>query len=436
MRPTTQYAKSGDIHIAYQLFGTGPVNLVFVPGFISHIENYWDEPGLAKALDHMGTYARVVMFDKRGTGLSDPVNAPTMDERMDDIRAVMDAVNFERAAIFAISEGGSLACLFAAHHPDRCQSLLLYGAFARFSSWFTNEEALEGLFSYIDEMWGTGNAAPMFNPSLAGDAAFQTWFGKFERLGATPGAAKNIMRLNSEIDVTDILSSVRVPTGILHRTDDILIDVEGGRELAQLIPNATLREFSGSDHFFSAGDNNPEIQQAIEEFITGAKSEPVFDRVLATVLFTDIVNSSARADDIGDAAWRQLLEAHDSIVRSELSRYRGNEIKSLGDGFLATFDGPARAIKCAQSIRSAVQSIGIEIRAGLHTGEVEIAADDVRGIGVHIAARVSALANSNEVLVSRTVKDLVVGSGIAFEDRGTHELKGISDDWRLFRVSG
>ncbi len=432
MLPTTRYAKSGDVHIAYQLFGEGPVNLVFVPGFISHIENYWDEPEMARALEHMGTYARVAMFDKRGTGLSDPVDAPTMDERMDDIRAVMDAVNFDRAAIFAISEGGPLACLFAAHHPNRCQSLLLYSAFARFSSWFPNDEALNQLFAYIDSDWGSGNSAPMFNPSLAGNVAFQTWFGKFERLGATPGAAKKIMRLNSQIDVTDILPSVQVPTGIIHRTDDALIDVDGGRELAQLIPNSTLTEFSGADHFFTAGENHLEIEHAIEEFITGVKSEPVFDRVLATVMFTDIANSTSRAAELGDTSWRQLLDAHDNIVRNELKRYRGNEIKSLGDGFLATFDGPARAIKCAQAIRDAVQAIGIEIRAGVHTGEVEMASDDVRGIGVHIAARVSALAKNSEVLVSRTVKDLVVGSGIVFEDRGSHELKGITDSWQIF----
>ena len=434
MKPTTRYAKSGDVHIAYQLFGDGPVNLVFVPGFVSHIDNYWDEPEFARFLRRLGTFARVAMFDKRGTGLSDRVDAPAMDQRMDDIRAVMDAVEFDRAAIFGISEGGSLASLFAAHHPERCQAMVLYGAFARFSSWFPTAESLEQLFQYIDSDWGSGNSLPLFAPSMAGDATFQEWWGKFERLGANPGAAITIMRMNSQIDITDVLPTIQVPTLVVHRTGDVAVDVEGGRELASLIPGAKLVELPGDDHLFTVGENRHQIYQEIEEFLTGTKSEPIFDRVLATVLMTDIVGSTARAEAMGDRAWRDLLDVHDRTARNELLRFRGNEVKSLGDGFLATFDGPARAIHCAMAIRSAMKKLDLAVRIGVHTGEVELANEDVRGIAVHIAARVTSLGNASDIVVSRTVKDLVVGSGIDFEDFGNHNLKGIADTWQLLLV--
>ncbi len=433
MHPTTHYTKVGDVHLAYQVFGEGSVNYVFVPGFISQIENYWDEPGFARWLHRLGSFARVVLFDKRGTGLSDRLSElPGMDLRMDDVRAVMDAVEFDKAVVMGISEGGSLAALFAAHHPTRCQALVLYGAFARFTSWFPTEESLEELFQYIDSDWGSGASIPRFAPSKADDPAFMQWWGKFERLGATPGDAITIMRMNSQIDITDVLPTIRVPTLVIHRTDDVTVDVEAGRTLAERIPNAQYVELPGADHLPWVGDTE-RISQEIEEFITGSKSPPVIDRVLATVLFTDIVDATARADAMGDRAWRDLLDAHDKAVRQELLRFRGNEVKSLGDGFLATFDGPARAIHCAQAIRSALLQLGLAVRIGVHTGEVELADNDVRGIAVHIASRVADLGNANDVLVSRTVKDLVAGSGIKFEEFGTHTLKGVPDDWQVFR---
>jgi pimeloyl-ACP methyl ester carboxylesterase len=431
--PITRYAKSGDVHIAYQVFGEGP-DLVMAPGFVSHIENYWDEPRLARWLSKLGSFCRVVLFDKRGTGLSDQVaNLPAMDERMDDLRAVMDAVGIERTNQFGISEGGSLAALFAASHPDRTQSLILYGAFARFQHWIATDEAFDALMEYFDKDWGSGASLPNFAPSNASDEALQRWWGKFERLGASPSAAMALMRMNREIDITGILHSISVPTLVLHVADDTLVSVEGGRELAAGIPNARLVEFPGTDHlpFLDAADS---IVAEMQEFVTGSRAAPVIDRVLATVVLTDIVGSTERAQAKGDLAWRDLLDAHDKTVRHELSRFRGREVKSLGDGFLATFDGPARAIHCVRAISDAMRQLGLPVRAGVHTGEVEVTDSDVRGIAVHLAARVASLGNAHDVLVSRTVKDLVAGSGIKFEDAGTHILKGISDEWQVFRV--
>ncbi|RBW63334.1 adenylate/guanylate cyclase domain-containing protein [Ruegeria sp. A3M17] len=434
MQPTTRYAKSEDVHVAYQLFGDGPKNLVFVPGFISHIENYWDEPRCARWLDRLATFARVVIFDKRGTGLSDRAgNLPSMDQRMDDVRAVMDAAGIQEAIVFGISEGGSLASLFAAHHPERCQSLILYGAFAKFKSWFPTDEALEALFQYIDTAWGSGESLPMFAPSMVGDAAFQQWWGKFESLGANPGAATEIMRMNSEIDITDVLPIIQVPTLVLHRTEDVNVDVTGGRMLAELIPNARLLEYPGTDHILFVGENADQIASDIETFVTGSTPAPRLDRVLATVLFTDIVGSTAKAEAMGDQAWNDLISVHDKIVRQEIARFRGREIKSLGDGFLTTFDGPARAIQCAQAVCRGVAQIGLDVRIGVHTGEVEIADDDVRGIAVNIASRISELGNEADVLVSRTVKDLVAGSGIKFSSFGTHKLKGVPDERTVYK---
>ncbi len=437
MQPRTQYAKSGDVHIAYQVFGEGAVDLVFVPGFVSHIENYWDEPSFARWLRRLGNFSRVIMFDKRGTGLSDQVSElPGMDQRMDDVRAVMDAVGIERAAIFGISEGGSLATLFAATHPERSQALIIYGGFAQFSSWIPTQEAMESLFQYIDKSWGSGESWLNFAPTKEGDLAFQQWWGKFERLGASPGAVKTLMRMNSQIDITEILPSVNVPTLVIHRKDDTLVRVEAGRLLAERIPGAKYVELSGADHLPFVGENSDRILDEMEHFLTGETSTPSVERVLATVVFTDIVGSTARAEALGDQAWGDLLDLHDKAVRKELERFRGNEVKWTGDGFLATFDGPARAIQCALAIVSTVRALGLEVRAGIHTGEVDLVKNDIRGIAVHIASRVADLANGGEVVVSRTVKDLVAGSGIAFQDYGTHELKGVPDQWKLFRASG
>jgi len=432
-QPLTQYAKCDDIHIAYQVFGDGPIDLVLIPGFVSHIENYWDEPSFAHWLNRLGTFSRVVMFDKRGTGMSDHViDLPSMDERMDDVRAVLDAVGIESAVIFGISEGGPMATLFAGTHPERCQSLILYGSFASFSSWFSNNEDLEALFEYIDQDWGSGSSLPMFAPSRKDDVSFQNWWGRFERLGANPSAAITLMKMNSQIDISDILPSIRVSTLVIHRTDDVTIDVDGGRYLGANIPNAKYVELAGMDHLPFVGENSEQIIDTIEEFLTGSKPIDFSDRVLATVLFTDIVNSTSQAEALGDRKWLELLKKHDNVIRKEINRFRGLEVKTLGDGFLVTFDGPARAISCAFEINEVLSSLGIEIRMGLHTGEVEFSGGDVLGIAVNISSRIANLAGSGEVLVSRTVRDLVAGSGIQFEERGSNKLSGISDKMNLY----
>lgn len=436
MKPTeTRYAKNGDIHIAYQTFGGGDIDLVFVPGFISHIENYWEEPGFARWLQRLGSFARVIMFDKQGTGLSDRVSQlPGIDERMDDVRAVMDAEKVEQAAIFGISEGGSLATVFAASHPGRSRALILYGAFAQFKSWFATKEALESLFQYVDSSWGTGESLPWFAPSLENDIAYKQWWGKFERLGASPGAVKTLMHMNSQIDITGILSSVKVPTLIIHRRGDTTVDVEGSRRLAKGIANAKYVELSGIDHIPWVGDNQDQILDEMAQFLTGKWNPAEIDRILATTLFTDIVDSTKHAAAMGDRRWRALLSQHDTMLYKTTNQFRGRVVKSTGDGFLATFDGPARAIRCALTIRNEALRMGIQIRAGLHTGEIELIGEDIGGIAVHIAARVLGKAKGNEVAVSRTVKDLVVGSNFQFHDRGTHHLKGIPGQWHLFAV--
>jgi pimeloyl-ACP methyl ester carboxylesterase len=433
MLPTTRYAKSGDVHIAYQVFGSGPVDLVYVPGFVSHLENMWDQPDLARWLLRLARFARIIMFDKRGTGLSDRVGElPSFDQRMDDLRAVMDAVGIERAAVLGLSEGGPLAMLFAATYPGRCSALVLYGTFARFASWIPTAEKLQAMLDYIDKDWGSGATSGRFAPSRRDDPAFQQWMGRFERLGASPAAAMALMRMNSQVDVTGILPAIRVPTLVIHRTGDQVIDVKGGRFLAEHIPGARYIELPGIDHFAFIGDNTGEIGDRVEEFLTGSTATAEIDRVLATVLFTDIVGSTAHAEQLGDQRWRSLLDAHHTAVRRELARFRGTEVKSLGDGFLAVFDGPARAIRCASGITEVVRPLGIEVRTGLHTGEVEMGEDDVRGIAVHVAARVAALAGAGEVLVSRTVRDLVAGSGIRFIERGCHSLHGLQETMELY----
>lgn len=435
MNPATNYAKTvDDVHVAYQVFGEG-VDLVFVPGFVSHIDNYWDEPSWARTLSQIGTFARVVMFDKRGTGLSSRVSRlPSMDERMDDVRAVMAAEKLDEAAIFGISEGGSLATVFAAHHPDRCNALILYGAFAKFSSWFPDEKALDEFFEYVASSWGSGESLPHFAPSAADDDALREWWGKFERLGGDPKAVVELMKMNSQIDITDILPTVQAPTLVIHRDQDVLVDYEGGGQLADGIPNARLVTLSGPDHLPWVGDADAIIDE-IEEFLTGSRTTATGERVLATVLFTDIVDSTGTAHRMGDSKWHEVLEAHNSAVRSELTRFRGREIKMLGDGFLATFDGPARAIQCALEIHRVTGALGLRVRAGLHTGEVHFTDGDVEGIAVHIASRVVAAAEGDGVLVSRTVKDLVAGSGITLEKAGLHTLKGVPEPWELYRAA-
>ena len=440
MTPEIRYAKSGDVHIAYQTFGHGAENIVIIPGFISHIEHVWDSPEQSRWLNHLARRARVTVFDKRGTGLSDRLGQlPNLDQRMDDARAVMDAADIARAAIMGVSEGGSLATLFAASHPQRCSALVLYGTFARFSDWFPTQQKFDGFLHYVDTAWGTGNSIAGFAPSKKGDPDFQRWWGRFERLGGSPSAVISLMRMNSEINIENILSSVLVPTLVLHRTQDPTVSIQAGRFLAEHIPNAKLVELDGPDHIYWIGENTLQIADIILDFVahpgTAAPSTAGSRRMLATILFTDIVDSTVRAGELGDASWRKLLEAHDATVRREIARFRGSEVKSTGDGFLVLFDGPARAIQCAKAIMEGMVPLGIELRAGLHTGEVERTQSDVLGIAVHIAARVMDTAQPGEVMISRTVKDLVAGSGTKFDDAGDHSLKGLEENWQLYKVS-
>lgn len=436
MLPTTRYAKSGNVHVAYQVFGKGDIDLVYFPGFVSNIETYWEEPHFARWLHKLSSFARVITFDKRGTGLSDRVEIlPTVDERMDDVRAVMDAAGSERAAVFGLSEGGSLATLFAAHYPERCRALVLWGAFAKFSSWFPTSEKLEKFFDYVEKDWGTGGNIGAWAPGKKDDPAFREWFAKRERTSASPSAVVALMRMNMMIDISGILPYVHVPTLVVHRTNDPVVNVEGGRQLANHIPNARLLELPGVNHMPFLGDDTDRVTNEIAEFLTGVKPATGGERVLATVLLTDIVDSTKRAEAMGDRRWRELLDAHNAVFRRELTRFRGTEIKTTGDGFLVTFDGPGRAIYCSLSLITAVRSLGIEIRAGLHTGELEVGESDVRGIAVHVAARVAALANPSECLVTRTVKDLVAGADIRFAERGKRNLKGLAEAIDLFAAA-
>jgi class 3 adenylate cyclase/pimeloyl-ACP methyl ester carboxylesterase len=448
MEPKTRYAKSGDVHIAYQVVGNSDRDLILVPGFISHIEHFWEDPGVTRFLRRLASFSRLIFFDKRGTGLSDRVpdsELPTLEQRMDDVRAVMDAVDSKQASLFAPSDAGAMATLFAATYPDRTTALILYGCFAASAKdpdypWgMTSDELAEQDRRIVERWqrsWGEGALyLELFAPSMVGDARYEEWFARLERLSVSPGAAISLARMNRQIDVRHVLPAIRVPTLVLHRKDDRVVSVKEGRFLAERIPGAKYVELEGADHWPWNGDADAIVEEVLE-FLTGTRELPAPDRILTTVMFTDIVDSTKLAADMGDRRWTELLEDHQQLVRRELSRFRGREIDTAGDGFLATFDGPARAIRCASAIRDAVKALGIEIRAGLHTGECEVVGEKVRGVAVHIGARVAALAGPGEVLLSRTVRDLVAGSGLAFEDRGTHVLKGVPGEWQLFAVEG
>jgi class 3 adenylate cyclase len=418
------------------VFGDGPIDLVFVAGFISNVELIWEDPLLTRFFERLGTFARVIVFDKRGQGLSDPVSgAPILEERMDDVLAVLDAAGSERAAFLTISEGGPLAMMFAATYPERVSALVLYGTLVKGTysddyPWAPSSELWE---MYFEMPWGEGTTVNLLAPSLALDEEFVRRWARFERMSSSPGMARQILRMTARVDAREILPTVAVPTLILHRTGDSTIPVEVARYMAERIPGAKYVELPGDDHLWFVGDTDSVIDE-IEEFLTGTRSPAEPDRVLATVMFTDIVDSTRRAAELGDRDWRGLVERHDQLIRQQLERYRGREVKTMGDGFLATFDGPARGIRAAVDSRDAVRDLGIEIRAGLHTGEVEVMKGDVRGLAVNIGARVGSAAEPGEVLVSRTVTDLVVGSGIKFADRGLHSLKGVPGEWQLYAV--
>jgi class 3 adenylate cyclase len=446
MRPTgvkTRYARSGAARIAYQVIGDGPLDTVLVPGFVSNVEYLWDLPGVAAILERLGSFSRLIAWDKRGTGLSDPIDhLPPLEERMDEMLAVLDAVGSERTALFGVSEGGPLSILFAATYPERVSALALYGSSARLArapdyDWGLPVGAYdnEKMRQQILDGWGDGALIDIFAPSYSGDEEMREIWGTFQRRGASPSMGLATLEAIMQIDVRDILPTIAVPTLIMHRRDDRAIRVESSRYMAERIPHARYVELEGPDHLWFAGDVDS-IFDELEEFLTGARPSVVSNRTLATVLFTDIVDSTRTLTEVGDEAWRRLLREHDAVVRDELGRFRGRQIKSLGDGVMATFDGPARAVAGASAIRDRLRRLGISIRAGLHTGECEIIGDDLAGVAVNIAARVSALAGPGEILVSQTVKDLIYGSGIELEDRGAAELKGVPDTWHLFAATG
>jgi class 3 adenylate cyclase len=439
--PETRYAKSGTVNIAYQVTGQAGPDLVFAPGWVSHIEYAWEEPSFAPFLRRLASFSRLILLDRRGTGLSDPVDhLPTLEERMDDLRAVMDAAGSERAFLFGISESGPMSVLFAATYPERTKGLVLCNTFARNlsspdRSGTLTVEMVKWLLGAIEEQWGTGLTARLFAPSRAKDQAFVQSWARFERRAVSKGSMGKIVAMAADTDVRDVLPLIRVPTLVLHRVGDAAVTVSAGRYLAANIPGAEFVEVPGNDHFPWIGDT-ASILDEVEHFVTGVQPSAGPDRILATVLFVDIVDSTRHLTQRGDREWRELLERFYAILRREIERARGKEIGTTGDGILATFDGPARAIRCASAIRDAVTSLAIEVRAGLHTGECEVLANNVSGIAVHIGARVCALARPNEVLVSSTVKDLVAGSGIRFTERGEHELKGVPEPWRLYAVEG
>jgi class 3 adenylate cyclase len=439
--PTTRYVKSDDVHIAYQVFGEGPLDLLFVPGFVSNVEAMWQSPEYSAFLRRLASFSRVILFDKRGTGMSDRGSQIfTLEQRMHDVRAILDEVGCERAALFGISEGGPMSLLYAATYPERTAALVIYGSYAK-RSWAPDypigwkDDQWQRVFDNFERHWGTPEslAVTMWQPSLTGNKQAAERVASYHRAAASPGAAVAIMRMNREIDVRDALPTISAPTLILHRTAERVLDVAHARYMAQRIPGAKLVELAGIDHSFVAGDRET-LLDTVEMFLTGARHVREPERVLATVLFVDIAGSTERAASMGDRAWRTLLENFHAKVRDELQRYRGREIDTAGDGFLATFDGPARAIRCAGAIRDAVRALDLDVRSGVHTGECEVAGEKLAGIAVHIGARIAALAAPGEVLVSQTVRDLVAGSGLAFEPRGARTLKGVPNEWALFRV--
>jgi pimeloyl-ACP methyl ester carboxylesterase len=449
--PETRYAKTVDgVHIAYQAFGAGPIDLLFVLGWVTHIERMWVEPRIARFLERLASFSRVMVFDKRGVGLSDRVpedRLPSLEVRMDDARAVMDAMGSERAVVLGHSEGGPMATLFAATYPERTIGLILFGTSLcwngapdyPWSSLYGTVEERERAAQDREERWGTKPyaaelLAESFAPSMANDRPTVAWLADYMRNAASPGAASAFARMNFGIDVRSALPAIHVPTLLMARDDDLDFPMEETRWIADRIRGARFVSFPGNDHYIFMG-NQDELLDEIEGFVAEVRGEEAdLDRALATVMFTDIVGSTEKAAQLGDKGWRDLVEGHHGMVRAMLGRFRGNEVDTAGDGFFATFDGPARGVRCAQAISEGVKDLGIEVRAGVHTGEVETIAGKVGGIAVNVGARIASLAAPSEVLVSHTVQGLVAGSGLRFEDAGEHELKGVPDRWRLYRL--
>jgi pimeloyl-ACP methyl ester carboxylesterase len=440
--PDTQYARNGDVWLAYQVWGEGPVDLVLVPGYMTHLEQNTEWLDWVRLLERVASFTRLIVFDRRGTGLSDRIlSLGSFEETMGDIGAVMDAAGSERAYVWGGAEGGPQSILFAATHPARVHGLVLYASYARRRwapdyPWGFPDEVLEQAEAAYEERYGRGPfGVRLAAPSLGNDPRFRAYYTRASRYAGTPGSALAWFRITNDIDVRGVLPAIRVPTLVVHRTDDRAAPVEAARWMADQIPGAKFVELPGDDHLVFVGDGDAVIAD-IEQFVTGSRRAPELHRVLSTLLFTDIVGSTERAAELGDRGWTALLEDHHRVVRRELELFAGQEIDTAGDGFLATFDGPARGVRCAQAVQSGLHALGIDVRAGLHTGEIEQRDNKVAGLAVHIGARVMAAAAPGEVLVSSTVKDLVVGSGIEFSDRGAHALKGVPGEWRLFSVVG
>jgi pimeloyl-ACP methyl ester carboxylesterase len=441
--PETRYTKNGDVNIAYQVIGEGPLDLVLVHGWVQSFDGASEIEPIQHFYRRLASFSRLILFDKRGTGLSDrvpPDDLPALETRMDDMRAVLDEVGVEKAAVLGHSEGGAMCALFAATYPERTQALVMVGSAAR-TRWAPDyrigatDEEIDELVTSILDGWGidvTRSLLEQLAPSIADDEELVQAHTRAALRAASPAAAAALTRMSAMIDIRNVLPAIRVPTLVLHRTDEVL--AEASRYVGERIAGAKVVELPGADHMPWLGDQDAALDE-IEEFLTGVRPHPALDRVLATVLFTDIVGSTELAADLGDRRWRDLLEQHNTVVRRELGRFRGRELNTAGDGFLATFDGPARAVACAVSIRDAARTLGLQIRFGLHTGELETTGTEIRGIAVHTGARVAALAGAGEVLASSTVRDLVAGSGLEFEDRGSHELKGVPGEWHLYAVA-
>ena len=440
MDASTSYADSGDLKIAYRTYGEGEIDLVIVPGFVSHVELIAEHPIPARFMRRLSNFARVITYDKRGQGLSDrPADPPTLENSMDDLHAVLDATASDKAVVIGVSEGGPMSMLFAATHPELVSSLILYGTYAKMVEGpdypsGAPDSALDRWGELMRRDWGGPVGVHLWAPSMDDDPDFAEWWGRLLRQGTSPAGAIALVDLYRELDVRPVLSSISAPTLIVHRSDDKIVRVAQARYLAEHIRGARYVELPGIDHLVWVGDQDA-ILAEVEEFLLGSHRGPDPERALATVLFTDIVGSTEKGAELGDRRWRDLLERHDAIVRRQLEVHRGREVKTMGDGFLATFDGPARAIRCAAAVRDELAAIGIEIRVGIHTGEVELVGDDVSGMAVNIGARIGSLADSGELLVSSTVRELVVGSGLEFDDRGPYTLKGAPGEWRLFAVA-